>query len=59
MFCELSDSRKGKCTYWKGNKEGLERIKEMRTEMRKKTFLPTDMYLNTKKNKEDDEILNF
>jgi len=45
--------------HWKGNKEGLERIKEMRTEMRKKTFLPTDMYLNTKKNKEDDEILNF
>ena len=45
--------------HWKGNKEALERIKEMRIEMRKKTFLPTDMYLNTKKNKEDDEILNF
>ena len=44
---------------YKGNKEALEKIKEMSIEMRKKTFLPTDMYLNTKKNKEDDEILNF
>lgn len=44
---------------YKGNKEMLEKIKEMAKEMRKKTFLPTDMYLNTKKNKEDDEILNF
>jgi hypothetical protein len=44
---------------YKGNKEAIQRIKDMAVEMRKKTFLPTDMYLNTKKNKEDDEILNF
>lgn len=43
---------------YKGNKKALEKIKEMSIEMRKKTFLPTDMY-NKKKNKEDDEILNF
>lgn len=44
---------------YKGNKEALNKIKEMALEMRKKTFLPTDMYLNTKKNKDEDEILNF
>lgn len=43
----------------KGNKEMLEKIKEMMIEMREKTFLPTDAYLGGKKNKEDDEILNF
>lgn len=43
----------------KGNKQMLEKIKQMMTEMRKKTFLPTDLYVNTKKNREDDEILNF
>jgi hypothetical protein len=44
---------------YKGNKEMQKKIKELSVEMRKKTFLPTDMYLTTKKNKEDDEILNF
>lgn len=44
---------------YKGNKEMQKKIKELSIEMRKKTFLPTDMYLTTKKNKEDDEILNF
>lgn len=43
---------------YKDNKEMLEKINEMAMEMRKKTFLPTNMYLR-KKNKEDDEILNF
>ncbi len=43
---------------YKDNKEMLEKIDEMAMEMRKKTFLPTNMYLR-KKNKEDDEILNF
>ena len=43
----------------KGNKKMLEKIKQMMIEMRKKTFLPTDLYVNTKKNREDDEILNF
>jgi hypothetical protein len=44
---------------YKGNKEMLDKIKKMSMEMRKKTFLPTDLYVKTKKNKEDDEILNF
>ena len=45
---------------YKGNKEMLEKINTMMLEMRKKTFLPTDMYLGkNKKNKEEDEILNF
>jgi hypothetical protein len=44
---------------YKGNKEMEKKIKELSVEMRKKTFLPTDMYLTIKKNKEDDEILNF
>lgn len=43
---------------YKDNKEMLEKINEMAMEMRKKTFLPTNMYLR-KKNKENDEILNF
>jgi len=43
----------------KDNKELLSKINEMKIEMRKKTFLPTDCYLGGKKNKEDDEILNF
>ena len=43
----------------KGNKEALAKIREASIEMRKRTFLPTDMYLNTRKKKEDDEILNF
>ena len=42
----------------KGNKEELNKIKKMAIEMREKAFLPIDMY-NNKKNKEDDEILNF
>ena len=43
----------------KGNKEELNKIKNIAIEMREKAFLPTDMYNNSKKNKEDDEILNF
>ena len=43
----------------KDNKDVLEKIEKMKFEMRKKTFLPTDMYIKNKKKKEDDEILNF
>lgn len=42
---------------YKNDKEKLEQIKEMAKEMRKKTFLPMDVYA-TKQRKEDD-ILNF
>ena len=41
----------------RGNKEQMEKIKQMMEEMRKRTFLPTDKYLNVK-NKKDEEF-NF
>ena len=44
---------------YKGNKEMLKKIRETAIEMRKKAFLPTDSYLTTKKEKKDDDILNF
>ncbi len=44
---------------YKGNKEMLQKIRETAIEMRKKAFLPTDVYNTSKKNKKDDEILNF
>ena len=40
-------------------KETLEKIREMKIEMRKKTYLPTDMYISGKKSKENDDILNY
>lgn len=43
---------------YKGDKEMIEKIKEMMMEMRRKTYLPEDMYY-VKKKREDDEILNF
>ena len=43
---------------YKGNKEKIEEIKSLSFEMRKKTFLPTDMYF-VKKKKEDDELLIY
>lgn len=42
----------------KGNKEMLEKITEIQYEMRKKTFLPTDIYLPRYRRKQDD-ILNI
>ena len=44
---------------YKGNKEMLKKVRETAIEMRKKAFLPTDSYLTTKKEKENDDILNF
>lgn len=44
---------------YRGNYKMLEKIRETTLEIRKKTFLPTDMYLKTKKKKEEDDILNF
>lgn len=44
---------------YKGNKEALAKIREMVIEMRRKTYLPTNLYLKNKKDKENDEILNF
>ena len=41
------------------DKEMLKRIKDLKLEMRKKTYLPTDLYLKGKKDKEHDEILNY
>lgn len=41
------------------DKKTLDKIREMKIEMRKKTYLPTDMYLTGKKNKENDDILNY
>ena len=37
----------------------LKKVRETAIEMRKKAFLPTDSYLTTKKEKKDDDILNF
>ena len=39
----------------KGNKEQLEKVKQMMEEMRKRTFLPTDKYLKGK-NKKNEEF---
>jgi hypothetical protein len=44
---------------YKGNHKMLDKIWETILEIRKKTFLPTDMYLQAKKKKEEDDILNF
>lgn len=44
---------------YKGNKEMLEKISKMIPEMRKKTFLPDETYGKKKRNKENDDILNF
>ena len=41
------------------NMEILAKIREMVIEMRRKTYLPTNLYLKNKKDKENDEILNF
>lgn len=41
------------------DKEKLEILKELKMEMRKKTYLPIDKYINGKKKKEDDDILIY
>ncbi len=43
---------------YRDNREMLDKISEMAMEMRKKTYLPTDMYF-IKKPKEEDELLNY
>ena len=42
----------------KGDRNALEKINETMMEMRRKTYLPTDMYIASRKRKEVDDILN-
>lgn len=44
---------------YKDDKETLKKISDLRFELRKKTYLPTDMYLKGKKKREDDDILVY
>ncbi len=44
---------------YENDKEVLKQINELKIKMRKKTYLPTDMYLSGKKDKEKDDVLNF
>lgn len=44
---------------YKNDKEMLEKLKELKMEMRNKTYLPTDRYIKGKKKKEDDDILIY
>ena len=41
------------------DKEMLKKISEMKMEIRKKTYLPTNTYIKGKKKKEEDEILIY
>jgi len=44
---------------YKDDKEMLKKLKDLKIEMRRKTYLPTDTYIKGKKNKEDDDILIY
>jgi len=44
---------------YKGNREMLDKINDLKIKLREKTFLPTNLYNKGKKKKEEDEILIY
>ena len=44
---------------YKEDKEKLNKINEIKLELRKQTYLPTNTYLKGKKKREDDDILVY